>query len=194
MIGPGVYCLAPVAITPEDDRHAPATQAQCRQQVDDTHPCEHHEQASQTAAGRDRIEVAVADRRDRHHRPPERITPGDDVRIRRLALELGHQHARQNQHQERQQHRDERGVLPAVPDHVLNQLLLVLPAQDTRDPCQPAQPRQAKQRRELEEPKARNRTEQVQPSTLLDEVVGPRPRPAQVQREIDQEHAQITLS
>lgn len=75
-------------------------------------PGEHHEHARDPSCGRHGIRISVADRRDGHDRPPQRVASGRDVGIRRRGLELQDEHAAQRLHDEGGQYRDERRVLP----------------------------------------------------------------------------------
>ncbi len=95
--------------------------------------------------------------------------------------------ARGAQDHPRREDRDERGVLTSVDDHVPDQLPAVVAPKQAGHPRQSADARQAEQRREFEEPEGRDRAKEVEPSTLVDEVLTARMGSGQRVREVAQE-------
>ena len=91
------------------------------QRADDPDAGEHDHDTGHATERGDRILVAVADGRDRHDRPPQRVAAGRDVGVRRGHFELEHEDARRDEHDERRQDRDEGGVLASVLEDVQRQ-------------------------------------------------------------------------
>ena len=75
----------------------------------------------------------------------------------------------------------------AVLDHVADELLARVAAQQAGDPRQPAEAGEPQQRAELEEAECRDRAQQVEPASLVDEVLALRPRAGDVVGEVQQE-------
>ena len=56
------------------------------------------------------------------------------------------------------------------------------PREEAGDPGQPAEAREPQQRTQLEDPHRRDRSEQIEPAALADEVAAPRARAHEVDR------------
>ena len=97
------------------------------------------------------VVVAVADGGDGHEAPPDGVATGLDVAVGDPALELEDEDAPDREHDPGQQDRDERRVLAAVLEHVHDQILAGLAAQQAGDPGQAAEAGQAEQGAELDD-------------------------------------------
>ena len=86
-----------------------------------------------------RIVVAIAHRGDGDDRIPERVPTRGNVRCRRRAFELEHEHTGNRQDQDRQKDGNERRVLAAVIQDVPDQRPPLFSAQPSSNSYQPAQ-------------------------------------------------------
>ena len=87
--------------------------------ADDPDAGEHHEDAV-AARGRHRIEVAVADGRDRDDAPPQRVAAGRDVGVRARLSNWSTRTVGRSAPCRREE-RDEGRVLAAVLEHVVDE-------------------------------------------------------------------------